>query len=83
VAFVTFYYGKVKSNYCRLNSTPHQVKYRLAADTGNILSGISQLVNPYAILYHLRTCRPPADTIFGRLSDNSPTLGKGPSIRQL
>jgi hypothetical protein len=42
VAFVTFYCGKVKSNYFSRNSTPHQVKYRLAADTSNILSGISQ-----------------------------------------
>jgi hypothetical protein len=50
VAFVTFYCGKIKSNYFRGNSTAHQVKYRLAADTGNIMSGISQLVNPYAIL---------------------------------
>jgi hypothetical protein len=83
VAFVTFYCGKVKSNYFCRNSTPHQVKYRLAADTGTILSGISQLVNPYAILFHRRTCRPPADTIFGRLSVNTPTLGKGPSIQQL
>jgi hypothetical protein len=83
VAFVTFYCGKVKSNYFSWNSTPHQVKYRLATDTGNILSGISESVNPYAILYHRRTYRPAADTIFGRLSVNTPTLGKGPSILQL
>jgi hypothetical protein len=59
------------------------VKYRLAANTGIILGGISESVNPYPILYHRRTCRPPADTILGRLSVNNPTLGKGPSIPQL